>query len=459
LKQIEIAYIGGGSRNWARYLMSDLGAQDKLCGRVRLYDINKEAAQNNARVGMILNESPNVKSKWRYEAVDDLDSALKGSDFVVISILPGTFDEMETDVHLPEKYGIFQAVGDTVGPGGIMRALRTVPMYEVIARAIEKNCPAAWVINYTNPMSMCVRTLYEVFPRIKAFGCCHEVFRTQHLLANILFKERGIEGVDRHELDTDICGINHFTFITRAQYKDIDLKELYKSFVDKHYEKGYNPDFPEDEYKRNVFQSANRIKFDLFKRYGEIAAAGDRHLAEFCPKAWYLNDAETIDKWRFSLTAVSYRKESLCSDLKKTDDILSGNVKFDIFPTGEEGVAIITALAGEGDIITNINFPNAGQYANAPSGSIVETNMKVSRDKISVIKPVRLPDALNGIIMRNLYNQQAVVTAALNRDLDMAFGAFANDGLVAAIALSDAFKLFKDMCAAIKKYLPGYKLS
>ena len=108
--------------------------------------------------------------------------ALTGADFVVISILPGTFDEMESDVHAPEKYGIYQPVGDTTGPGGIVRALRTIPMIQEIARAVEEYCPDAWVINYTNPMAMCVKTLYETFPKIKAFGCCHEVFGTQSLL-------------------------------------------------------------------------------------------------------------------------------------------------------------------------------------------------------------------------------------------------------------------------------------
>ena len=101
----------------------------------------------------------------------------------MISIMPGTFDEMESDVHAPEKFGIYQSVGDTTGPGAVMRALRTIPMFEEFAAAIREYCPQAWVINYTNPMTVCVKTLYRVFPKIKAFGCCHEVFGTQKLLA------------------------------------------------------------------------------------------------------------------------------------------------------------------------------------------------------------------------------------------------------------------------------------
>ena len=190
---VKIAYIGGGSRGWAWGLMSDLASTDVLNGDVYLYDIDLEAAKNNEIIGNKYNALPDAKSTWNYHAVATIDEALKDANFVVVSILPGTFDEMESDVHAPEKYGIYQPVGDTAGPGGIVRALRTIPMFEEIGLAIKKNCPDAWVINYTNPMAICVNTLYKVFPEIKAFGCCHEVFGTQRLLAKALKEKTGIE--------------------------------------------------------------------------------------------------------------------------------------------------------------------------------------------------------------------------------------------------------------------------
>lgn len=170
VEEIKIAYIGGGSRGWAWGLMSDLAAVEDMCGTVYLYDIDKEAAMKNEVIGNRIKELKDCKSPWQYKAVEEIGAALKDADFVVISIIPGTFEEMESDVHEPEKFGIYQSVGDTAGPGGLLRALRTVPMYEVIAKAIRDYCPEAWVINYTNPMTVCVRTLYKVFPQIKAFG-------------------------------------------------------------------------------------------------------------------------------------------------------------------------------------------------------------------------------------------------------------------------------------------------
>ncbi len=183
--ELTIAYIGGGSKNWAPSLMADLALQDSFCGIVRLYDIDAGAAELNRQLGNMLSERPETKTAWKYEVAETPKAALTGADFVIISILPGTFEEMRSDVHAPEKYGIYQAVGDTVGPAGLMRALRTIPLFKEMALQIRDFAPDAWVINYTNPMTLCVRTLYEVFPGIKAFGCCHNVFAAQHLLACI----------------------------------------------------------------------------------------------------------------------------------------------------------------------------------------------------------------------------------------------------------------------------------
>ena len=182
VSNVKIAYIGGGSRGWAWTFMTDLSMDDRMSGTICLYDIDREAAEKNEIIGNHLTSRSDTVGKWNYHTVNSLQEALTGADFVVASILPGTFDEMESDVHAPEKYGIYQSVGDTAGPGGLVRALRTVPMYVEIAEAIKKYCPDAWVINYTNPMALCVRTLYHVFPELKAFGCCHEVFGTQKVL-------------------------------------------------------------------------------------------------------------------------------------------------------------------------------------------------------------------------------------------------------------------------------------
>lgn len=240
--------------------MSDLAVAENLGGEIALYDIDVEAAERNARIGGYINQNPNTKSIFEYKVYTKLEEALQGADFVVISILPGTFKEMRSDVHAPEKYGIYQSVGDTVGPGGVLRAMRTVPIYEGFAKAIKEICPNAWVINFTNPMSICTKTLYDVFPEIKAFGCCHEVFHAQQFLCCVLKEIKGIDAT-RKDIYTDACGVNHFTWITEAKYGNLDILNLLPEFMEKFYEEGYYEE-GEDRFAFNydTFAMANGEK-------------------------------------------------------------------------------------------------------------------------------------------------------------------------------------------------------
>ena len=453
-KNIKIAYVGGGSRGWAWGLMSDLVVCEDMCGRVDLYDIDYNAAKNNEVIGNKYNSAEGAKSHWDYHAAKTIDEALTGADFVVISILPGTFDEMESDVHTPEKYGIYQAVGDTTGPGGIIRALRTIPMIEKIAKAIEKNCPNAWVINYTNPMSLCVKALYDTFPKIKAFGCCHEVFATQKFLANVLNEEAGIEVEDRTHIKVNVLGVNHFTWINKAQYKDIDLIPLYTKFCKKYASTGYGDSLDENWFNRN-FQCRQKVKMDLFQKFGVIAAAGDRHLAEFCEGKWYLENPQSVEEMDFALTSVKWRRMNLEERLDKCRKLVSGEEKITIEQTGEEGVEQMRALCGLRDLVTNVNVPNIGQIPNLPLGAIVETNAAFRSDSVVPLMAGEIPDSIYPLVSRACGEQELVARACRERNPELAFMAFANNALV-NVSLADARKLFKEMINNTAKYLDMY---
>lgn len=449
--QMKIAYIGGGSKAWAWKLMSDLATDPDIAGEVALYDINAEAAARNERIGNSI-EAQN----FRYKAVKTLPECLTGADFVIISILPGTLEEMASDVHTPEKYGIYQSVGDSTGPGGILRAMRTIPMYVDIARAIEAYAPRAWVINYTNPMSMCTDTLYRVFPGIKAFGCCHEVFGTQKLLVSMLDELCGYHGVKRQDIRVNVKGINHFTWLDKASYKGVDLFPLYREFAQKHYAGIDNHDFGEDDSCR-MYSFKQRVKFDLFLRYGLIAAAGDRHLAEFCPGSWYLKNPDVVRSWGFGITPVSERMAEYRKRLEKSDALLSGKLRFKIDNSGEEGVAQMKAIMGLGDLVTNVNLPNRGQIPNMPLGRVVETNAHFSSDKVTPVLAGPLPGVPHAMATRVSDNYDIVVSSCLAGDAAGCLPAFQNDPLV-TIAPSDAEKLFWEMVRNTQKYLSSYKL-
>ncbi|MDE7339809.1 MAG: alpha-glucosidase/alpha-galactosidase [Lachnospiraceae bacterium] len=446
---IQICYIGGGSQGWAWKLMSDLYLEEAISGTIRLYDIDMEAARANEAIGNRLFAYEGAKSKWNFITASSLAEGLTGADFVIISILPAGFEEMRSDVHEPEAYGIWQSVGDTVGPGGIFRALRTIPMYEVIARAVRTYCPKAWVINYTNPMSICTGALYRIFPDIKAFGCCHEVFGAQRLLLMALREELGIEEDDRHKLRTNVAGINHFTWITEASYQKMDLFPIYARFVEKHYQEGIC-----DKVTDFHFMSQNKVKFDLFRRYGVIAAAGDRHLAEFVPE--YLKNPETVEAWGYALTPVDYRIDNKRELNEKSRAYASGEMPIPIEPSGEEGVAQMKALLGLGEIVTNVNLPNKGQLE-APHEIVVETNALFSRDSVKPIMAGALPDGVKLLMGRHMQNQEMILKAALERDTQLAFGAFLNDPIAAQLNLKQAKELFSRMFENTRQYLPDYE--
>ena len=451
---LKIAYVGGGSRGWAWGLMSDLAANPDVSGDVYLYDIDFEAAKANETIGNMYNGVEGARSKWNYHAVKTPKEAFTDADFVIISILPGTFDEMESDVHTPEKYGIYQPVGDTTGPGGIVRAMRTIPMFEVIANYIKEYCPKAWVINYTNPMTLCVKTLYDTFPEIKAFGCCHEVFGTQGLLGYVIEEFFGEKAV-REDIKVNPVSVNHFTWLTKASYRGIDLFPYYKQYCEK-YADGL-PTKADNNWMNNHFSSQFKVRIDLFRRFGYIAAAGDRHLAEFCPGGWYLESPERVHEMKFALTPVSWRKQDLANRLERSRKLLSGEEEVKIWKTGEDGVHQIRALLGLCDLVTNVNIPNVGQIPNLPLGAVVETNAIFRSDEVTPVFAGNIPTEIHSLVSRICAEQEAVFDGIKRRDLEAIFEAFASDPLVTC-SLSDARKLFNEMVENTKEYLKDYNL-
>ena len=452
VKNLKIAYIGGASRAWAHNLMNDLATDEEIGGSIYLYDIDWDGAQKNEKIGNALSARDDCPGKWNYVAVKEMKDALINADFVVISILPGTFDEMASDVHVPEEYGIYQPVGDTTGPGGIVRALRTLPMIREFAEGIRDYCPNAWVINFTNPMTMITKTLYKVFPGIKAIGCCHEVFGTQRLLANILKEKYDIEAT-RDDIRVNVIGVNHFTFLTEAKYKGMDLMPIYNDYINEHPD-GLEPSREAQHWANGAYVTRELVKFTLFKRFGAIAAAGDRHLAEFCPGKWFLADKETVDKYGFSLTTVAWRKIEQKQRMEKADNYANGE-PFKLFNSGEETVRQIKALCGLGDFVTNINMPNYGQIPNNPIGAVVETNAFFSGDSVRPLYAGNVPEALNALMMRLIEEQETVVDAALDGDYEKAFVAFLNNPNM-CLPYEKARELFDKMLENTKEYLPYY---
>ena len=441
MENTRICIIGGGSRQWAIRFLMDLSLQDKIGAHVALYDIDRKAAENNKEVAERIFRI-NGKSHLSVSVASTLDEGLKGVDFIIIAIEPGCIDIRQYDLGLPEEYGIYQSVGDTTGPGGLMRAWRALPLFFDFARAIEKNAPNAWVINYTNPMTLCTAALYKAYPGIKALGCCHEVFGTENFIASIIAKKEGIEIPDRRDVMVDVSGLNHFTFVTKALYKGVDYIPYLKEMVK---DPSTFPDLTEKAKKRVAdgkwFESDHLVALSFLRDFGTLGAAGDRHLAEFVP--FFLNSDEEAWRYGFIRTPFSYRVEE---DKRKKSKVYTDE-ELVAAPSDEEGVDILLSLFGERTLKTNVNMPNRGQVRYLKEGHIVESNGYISADSIVPIVSTDPSLAVQSMVKRVETEQDLALEAIWNNDMDLLFQAFISDPLV-NINVDKAHELFTRMIAS-----------
>ena len=445
---LKIAYIGGGSREWARKLMVDLALCPDLTGEVTLYDIDMDSARLNQQLGNWMQTQPGVFSRWRYVAVPTLRETLQDADFVVISIQPGPLELMRDEIALAEEYGLYFPVGDTTGVPGLVRGLRSASIYKGFAEAIATTCPNAWIINYTNPMSICTRTLTRVASGLKVFGCCHEVFSTQLMLAGIASQYLKIEAPSRNEIQVNVLGINHFTWVNKATYQGHDLLELLEHHLE---QPGPLRTYIQAEVEsfNDWFHSTDQVKFALFQRFGILAAAGDRHLVEFLPG--FIHSPETLFKWGVIRTPVSWRIERWTTAPQKTRDLINGVTPFILKPSGEEGIGMIKALLGLGDLVTNVNIENTGQISNMPLHAVVETNAHFSCDSIRPLSAGALPAGIAPLINQHSSNQELIIEAALTENTDLAFQAFFNDPSN-YLPIDTAWELFNKLLQVNKEY-------
>lgn len=457
-QDIKIAYIGGGSRFWARQVMTDLALCPHLTGEIALYDIDHQAALENVKRAAAIYGHPDARTTFDVYACSSVDQALTGADFVFLSILPGPMQMFANDIDIPAQYGILQPVADSTGPGGISRALRTVPIYVDYAHQIMEHCPSAWVINYTNPMTLCTAALYAAEPDIRAFGCCHEVFGTQAMLAGIIEQQLEVPRPRRQEIKTDIAGINHFTFATAARWEGSDLFPLLEKHIQ---QEGFwadqTPWALECKAQGKWFTSRKRIACDFFHRFGVLGAAGDRHLAEFVP--WYLVSEENLHRYGVILTPSSAR----LGTWKPPQDPPAPGTKQEkpkqdtglLRHSDEEGVAQMLALLGIEPLDTNVNLPNTGQMPGLPLGAIVETNAQFRNNSLSPVVPKPLPSGVLNLVHRVVQVQQMTLEAAIRKDRHLAFQALLNDPLC-CISVDKAWEMFCALLEANRTMLPGW---
>lgn len=444
MKKTNICIIGGGSRLWAIQFMKDLASNKGTNGSLVLYDIDHEASRNNVAVGKRILSINGSEGRFSIKAEDDLPTALRGCDLVIIAIEPGKTECRYADLVLPEEYGIHESVGDTTGPGGLIRARRALPLFFEFAKAVERNCPDAWVINYTNPMTLCTAALYKAFPAIKALGCCHEVFHTENYLAELVSRWYEVEKPDRRDIRIDLTGVNHFTFVTKAFWKGHDLMPRLRRLAADEATYADRTEAARERIKEEKwFDCDHLVALSLLRDFGALGAAGDRHLSEFVP--WYLADDAMF--WRYGVVRTPYdwrlRQAKEKKEKQFTDEELVAR------PSDEEGVDIMRSLMGDRVLLTNINRPNEGQIGYLPQGRIVESLGYISEDCIRPVISSDPPLAVQTLVRRISDEQQMALDAIWSGDDEALFSAFLVDPLV-TIPRDKARALFEKMLVAGK---------
>ncbi len=449
---VKIAIIGGGALGWTPSIVTDLALNEDLGGRIVLFDIDPVPLSIMKRYCRAIVEHRNAGGRFKLSATQDRREALRGADFVVITISVGGLAMMGHDLNIPWKFGIMQSVGDTVGPGGLFRSLRNVPVFKRIADDILRYCPDAWTINYTNPMTVLTRTLTQ--HGVKAIGCCHEVFGAKHLIAQLANKTLGRRGLTRYDVDAVVIGINHCTVFTKATVAGSDALEMIRRHMT---EPGVVRKYGRGELdKAKGLFARHQVKLELLRRYGAFGASGDRHLVEFFPG--YLTP-KTLEgnRWGVVVTTIEDRINSKQTGLAERRAQLRnrrGLARQPLTKSGEEASEMMACLIGRRTMRANVNRPNIGQISNLPANVVVETDAWLTQDRIDPICSGPVPDGLLPWYQRHVTNQESTIEAALTGDRDLAMQVLLNDPLVADH--DDAEKMFAQMLRAQADYLPAF---
>lgn len=438
----KFAFIGGGSFGFTRKLVKDILTFPAFKdAEIALMDINEERLEYIRIACEKIVRAGNYPAK--ITATTDRVEALKGADGVVCTILSGDVDIWKNDILIPKKYGIDLNVGDTRGPSGIFRALRTIPVMLDICADIEKYCPDAVFLNYTNPMAMLCRAMQEKFPNLKITGLCHSVQGTARMLA-------GWVGADPKDVTYTCAGVNHQAFYLDLKWNGKDMYPLI-----------------EEALKKPEIANEEKVRSNMFRHLGYYPTESSGHNSEYV--AWYRKRADLIDKFCTDGTGWNPGKHSYILDYyiemkdKWRDQIKEHLDKPDSeieLERGEEYAAyIFNAMFGDNTIFKfNGNVRNFGLIDNLPEGCCVEVPVVASKDSLEAIAVGSLPEQLAVLVNTTARCEELAVEAALEGDKRKVFWACAFDPLTSAVlTLDEIEEMVNEMLEINKEFLPWYK--
>lgn len=448
MSKLKITIIGGGSFMWTPKIVTDIvDKQDLGDSQIVLHDIDSEALDLTYRLSQKIIEK--AKANFTIKATIDLEEALEEADFVILTISPGGLEVMRSDLEIPLKYGVYQAVGDTVGPAGIFRALRSIPVVVNIAKKMEGLCPDVWMINYSNPMSTLCRAINRA-TKVKTIGLCHEPIEVLDTLKRVLQIE------DESDIQVKIAGINHLAWILELKIRGEDGFPLLRNYIENHMGEMVKAVKEINWSDADPFRDNNIIKFELFRIFGYLPAAGDRHIAEFFP--YFLTDGTKAGReYGVKLTTIEDRLSRRKNYRRQIQNMLNGKQPLKMRPSREAVSNIISASVNQREEFYLMNLPNRRQITNLPEGVVIETLGRIDSDEIHGVSIGDLPLNILSTIYPHVINQELVVEAGLTGNRKLVFQALSSDPLVTKVKKWENVKKMLDELLQINhKYLPQF---
>jgi alpha-galactosidase/6-phospho-beta-glucosidase family protein len=452
-----IVIIGGGSYQWVPKLLIDVANTPSLHdAEIVLEDLNAQPLPLMAtwveRIAALRGIGLSVTT------TTDQRRALEGADYVVVSISTGGFTSMRQDLEVPAHYGIRQSVGDTVGPGGISRALRNVPVLVGIARDMQEECPDAWLLNLTNPMTALCRAVTRETP-VKTIGLCHELTMTRFTLS-LLFD------TDFRGLGMQVTGVNHLPVITTLEVDGDDGFTRLRDLVDdpvRHKEPlafdlpaefGEPRSGPGGGWTRGDLLARHQLKLELFDRFGVLPAAGDRHLAEFFP-GFLTEESGWGQRWGVGITTIEQREASQAGHVANLEALVRAP-EVSAAPSGELVAALIDSFERDRPRHFPLNLPNAGQCPDLPADVVVESVCTADARGVRGRDAAVCPPGLAEHLRRVSAAQELTVEAALTGRRETVFAAMLADPLASRIDWDQLQAMTDDLLDATARWLPQF---
>jgi len=419
---IKVAMIGAGSVVFSKNLTGDILSYPEFRDATIAYmDVDADRLEVGAnlcrKVAKALGANPTI------QATLDRREALAGADFVINMVQIGGFDSTLVDFEIPRKYGLNFTIADTTGPGGLFRALRTFPMLTSLCRDMEELCPRAILLNYSNPMSMNMQSVFRT-SCIRAVGLCHSVQGTFDQLT-------GYIGEDPSRVAFVCAGINHMAFYLRIERDGVDLyPRLFEAM------------------NRPEVYNTNRVRFELMKRLGYFVTESSEHNAEYSP-FFIPRGAGAIARFNVPIDEYLRRCDGIVDEFERMKCLCRGDAPMEVRRSHEYGSTIIHSMATGRPSVIYGNQPNDGAIANLPRGAIVEVATVVDRAGLRPTTVGELPPQLVAYMQPHVSQHELFIRAALEGRRDHVYQAAMFDPLTSAtLGLDQIVEMCDELIAA-----------